>query len=250
MINKKIIPLKRNGLIFTALLLFSLTGCQSLGQYEPVDYTQPTLNKEVNNSITIETIEEEKIKKITIVDEQITIDAVRQAVKNAIKEAVKEIKKESVKNAQVNNKVVAVTKVANIDDKIIIGAVEKIELPTYKIIFNARIDTGATTTSINAQNIKKFERDGKKWVRFEINNKKGKVITLEKPVNKMVRIKRHDADNQRRYVVELTLKLDQINFVSKVTLSDRSNFDYPLLIGRNVLTDIAIVDVSKEFTIQ
>ena len=135
-----------------------------------------------------------------------------------------------------------------VGDQIIIGAVEEVELPDYKVSLNARIDTGATTTSINAQNIKKFERDGKKWVKFEIHNESGKLVALEKPVTRMVNIKRHGADDQIRYAVKLKLKLGKVNTVSEVTLADRAKFTYPLLIGRSFLTDMAIVDVSKEFT--
>ena len=135
-----------------------------------------------------------------------------------------------------------------VGEQVIIGAVEKVELPDHKISLNARIDTGATTTSINAQNIKPFERDGKKWVKFEIHNEKGKLVAIEKPVSRMVNIKRHGAEEQTRYAVKLKLKLGKINSVSEVTLADRSKFTYPLLIGRSFLTDMAIVDVSKEFT--
>jgi len=135
-----------------------------------------------------------------------------------------------------------------VGEQIIIGAVEEVELPNQKVSLNARIDTGATTTSINAQNIKKFERDGKKWVKFEIHNETGKLVALEKPVSRMVNIKRHGAEDQIRYAVKLKLKLGKVNIVSEVTLADRSKFTYPLLIGRSFLTDMAIVDVSKEFT--
>jgi hypothetical protein len=136
----------------------------------------------------------------------------------------------------------------DIGDQIIIGAAEEVQLPDQKISLNARIDTGATTTSINAQNIKKFERDGKNWVKFEIHNETGKVASLEKPVSRMVNIKRHGAEDQIRYAVKLKLKLGKVNIVSEVTLADRSKFTFPLLIGRSFLTDMAIVDVSKEFT--
>ena len=136
----------------------------------------------------------------------------------------------------------------DIGEQIIIGAVEEVQLPDHKVSLNARIDTGATTTSINAQNIKKFERDGKKWVKFEIHNETGKLVALEKPVTRMVNIKRHGAEDQIRYAVKLKLKLGKVNTVSEVTLADRSKFTYPLLIGRSFLTDMAIVDVSKEYT--
>ena len=135
-----------------------------------------------------------------------------------------------------------------ISERIVIGAVEKVELPEQKISLNARIDTGATTTSINAQDIKQFERDGKKWVKFEVHDESGKLVTLEKPISRVVNIKRHGAADQDRYAVKVKLKLGEINLLTEVTLADRAKFTYPLLIGRNFLQDMAIVDVSKEYT--
>ncbi|MFD2230410.1 ATP-dependent zinc protease [Alkalimarinus sediminis] len=139
---------------------------------------------------------------------------------------------------------------ASSSERVIIGAVEKVALPEQKISLDARIDTGATTTSINAQNIKQFERDGKKWVKFEIHNASGKLATLEKPVSRVVNIKRHGAADQNRYAVKVKLKLGEINLLTEVTLADRAKFTYPLLIGRNFLQDMAIVDVSKEYTVK
>ena len=109
-----------------------------------------------------------------------------------------------------------------ISERVIIGAVEKVALPEQKISLNARIDTGATTTSINAQNIKQFERDGKKWVKFEVHDESGKLVTLEKPISRVVNIKRHGAADQDRYAVKVKLKLGEINLLTEVTLADRA----------------------------
>ena len=55
---------------------------------------------------------------------------------------------------------------------LIIGGVESVYIPPFEIPFQARIDTGAATSSIDAQNITPFERDGEKWISFDIVNKK------------------------------------------------------------------------------
>jgi len=240
MVNKKIHLIKRSCVILTTLFMLLISGCQNLGQYEAIDCAKSTSNKEINSKL-IKKGAQEEIKKVSSINDKIIIAAVKKAVKQAMAE---------IKNEGEVKKPTQVIKRADIDNKIVIGSVEVVKLPNHNVSLNARIDTGATTSSINAQKIKKFERDGERWVRFEIHNHKGKLITLEKPIYKMVNIKRHEADNQKRYVVKLKLKLDKISIVSKVTLADRSNFDYPLLIGRNVLTDMAIVDVSKKFTIK
>lgn len=135
---------------------------------------------------------------------------------------------------------------------LIIGAVEHVEVDTTSLVVQARIDTGATTSSIHAEDIVTFERDGKAWVRFNFDAGDGQSpVSMEKRVVRRVRIKQLYADNyQRRYVVKLQLRLGELEEIIEVTLNDRSDFEFPMLIGRNFLTDNAIVDVSKQFIAQ
>jgi hypothetical protein len=137
------------------------------------------------------------------------------------------------------------------ENKLIIGEKEKVYFPTYKIKMDARIDTGATTTSIDARNIKLVEKDGKKWVKFEIVNRKTKeVIKVEKPLVRIVNIKRHETESQKRYVVKIRINLGSISQYTAVTLVDRSDYDFPVLIGRNFLSGVALVDVTKSYTLE
>ena len=134
---------------------------------------------------------------------------------------------------------------------LVIGSVERVVVDPPGIKLEARIDTGAETTSLHADPIIRFERDGKRWVRFTIQeNAQSEPVVLERRVTRRVRIKRHDADSQRRYVVKLWLQLGEIREKVDVTLTDRSDFEYPLLIGRNWLTDTAVVDVSRRHIIK
>lgn len=130
----------------------------------------------------------------------------------------------------------------------VIGAVERVEVDETGLVVNARVDTGAKTSSMNAQDLVDFERDGKSWVRFVFDPGDNKpAVTIEKPVERRVRIKQQNDDSQRRYVVEMRLRLGEIEDIVEVSLSDRSAFEYPILIGRNFLTDNAVVDVAKQF---
>ncbi len=58
-------------------------------------------------------------------------------------------------------KIVVVEKPISSDSKIIVGSNEYVYVPSLKLTYKAKIDTGATTTSIHALDIKEFERDGK-----------------------------------------------------------------------------------------
>jgi len=132
--------------------------------------------------------------------------------------------------------------------KIIIGEAEYVYLPKTKLKLKARIDTGATTTSINALNIKAFERDGKRWVKFELQDEKKKVYKRSLPIYEVIQVKRHGADVQNRYVVKMRINLGTSSQLIRISLTDRSKFTYPVLVGRNLLRGVAVVDVSKKYT--
>ena len=135
-----------------------------------------------------------------------------------------------------------------LDGKIIIGEAEPIRVTPPGLVLAARIDTGATTTSIDAREIQRFERDGKRWVSFVLLDAKGQPNALERPLKRMVQIKRHGGDSLERPVVSLKLELAGKRLNTEVSLTDRSSFEYPLLIGRNFLKDIYIVDVSRKLS--
>lgn len=132
------------------------------------------------------------------------------------------------------------------DAKIVIGALEYVRLVPPNVVLKARIDTGAKTTSIDAREITPFERDGKQWVRFVCVFGK-KEHTIERKVVKTVQIKRHGAESQDRYVVKMRVILGDVSQLISVNLSDREEYKYPVLIGRNFLRDFFMVDVAKKY---
>lgn len=134
-------------------------------------------------------------------------------------------------------------------EKQVVGELEKVHLSPLDMVFNARIDTGATTSSLDARNIQRFERDGRRWVRFDTANPEtGEDLTFERPVVRRVRVSQAISDDfERRPVVELHFTLGGISHTAEFTLSDRSHLEFPVLIGRNILRDQMIVDVSKQY---
>lgn len=129
-----------------------------------------------------------------------------------------------------------------------LGQIEYVDVMPYKFRQKARIDTGAETSSIDAQDIVEFERDGKPWVKFVVKDRTtGEVVEMRAPVKRTVLIKQHGVDNVRRQVITLTLAIGSLKDDVEVTLADRENFEYPILIGRNLLQGRALVDVSRKF---
>ncbi|TDG13413.1 hypothetical protein E2F43_07675 [Seongchinamella unica] len=131
----------------------------------------------------------------------------------------------------------------------IIGEVEWVLVEPVGLRLEARIDTGAETTSIHAENIQLLEKEGRRYVRFDLEDpESGERLPQELRLRRQVLIKQHDDEPERRYVVRMWLTLGEMRHRVDVTLSDRDVFEFPLLVGRNFLLDAAIVDVSRSHT--
>lgn len=129
-----------------------------------------------------------------------------------------------------------------------IGEVEWVTIMPESIRQKARIDTGATTTSIGVIKHEKYERDGKTWVKFMVRHREtGEEVELRRQLSRVVNIKRHGAEETLRPVVKVELALGGIKALVEVSLADREKFDYPVLIGRNFLEGRAVVNVSEKF---
>ncbi|KXO10498.1 MULTISPECIES: ATP-dependent zinc protease family protein [Marinobacter] len=134
--------------------------------------------------------------------------------------------------------------------KVIVGEIEKFYLAGPGHIYTARIDSGAETSSIHARNVKRFERDGSNWVRFEVPvpGADGEWVTMEREISRRVRVIQASAEEaERRVVVELQFAIGDHQQVAEFTLADRANLTYEVLIGRNVLRDVMLIDVGKEY---
>lgn len=133
--------------------------------------------------------------------------------------------------------------------KQVIGQIENIYLNPPKINLPARIDTGATSSSIHAINIQPFERNGKDWIKFDIIYDE-KTYTVETKLVKYIKVVQSSTkSSQKRAVVELELTMGNIVQNTLFTITDRSHMTYPVLIGRNALKDLLVVDVAKKNTL-
>jgi len=128
----------------------------------------------------------------------------------------------------------------------VIGAVEWATVEPPALRLEALIDTGAETTTMNASNIRQLEKDGTRFILFDVvEPESGEVVEVEAALQRKVVIKRGDASALKRYVVRLWVSVGENRSLIDVSLTERTDAEYPLTIGRNFLTDVAIVDVSR-----
>jgi len=131
----------------------------------------------------------------------------------------------------------------------IFGWLEWVAVGERGVRLKAKLDTGATTSSMTAENIEYFERDGDKWVRFDVRDEDLEGVEIfEAPLARHVRIRRHGGKTQRRPVVKLGLCVGDVYRERQFSLIDRSGFNYPVLVGRNYMRDYVLVDSAVIYT--
>ncbi|WP_310017634.1 RimK/LysX family protein [Microbacterium resistens] len=127
---------------------------------------------------------------------------------------------------------------------------EWVSLPDVGIPWiKAKIDTGARTSSLHAQHIHEFERDGEPWVRFDVRPWQGahELVSMELPVFDRRDVRSSSGHAQSRLVVLLDLTLVGRRVTAEVTLSNRSEMGFRMLIGREALRQGFLVDPARSF---
>ena len=146
----------------------------------------------------------------------------------------------------------AVTPVASVaEGRDLFGWVERVVVGEEAIELKAKLDTGAETSSLDASGIRRLRRlsTGLRLIEFEVTDPATeRTFTLKKKLVRDVRIKQHDGSFQTRPVVELSVCLGTTVREIEVSLIDRSEFLYPLLLGRSALAGVALVDPELTFT--
>lgn len=221
--------------ILSSLLIMNLlfVGCSST--------KQPSLSK------TSKEQKQEEKQNIQKENKKVLDIKKEEEVKEKIPQKEPEKKVEPKIIIKEKTKIVVIEKPVASGSKFVVGSREYVYIPSLKLTYKAKIDTGATTSSLHALDIKEFERDGQKWVKFKLKGKKDKMIDKMLPIQRIIKIKRHGAKNQKRYVVKMRINLGKASEVIELSLTDRSKFTYPVLVGRNYLNGYMIVDVSKKF---
>lgn len=114
----------------------------------------------------------------------------------------------------------------------------------------AKIDTGAQTSALHASDIEEFERDGAEWVRFTVQPWQigaADEVSVELPVHDRRTVRSSSGHTQDRLVVRMMLTLVGREVPVEVTLTDREEMVFRMLIGREALKQGFIVDSGASF---
>ncbi|OBV11728.1 ATP-dependent zinc protease [Erythrobacter dokdonensis] len=124
----------------------------------------------------------------------------------------------------------------------VVGWRERVSLPDLGLAgIPAKIDTGARTSSLHAEVLDDFSRDGQRFVRFAVDW--GGERHFCEAVHVDIRgITSSMGERQRRFVIKTPLRIGKATFRAEISLADRSQMQFPMLIGRTALRRRFVVD--------
>lgn len=114
----------------------------------------------------------------------------------------------------------------------------------------AKIDTGARTSSLHAFDVAEFERDGAEWVRFAVHpwqDSTADAVVHETRVHDRRAVRSSSGHTEHRIVVTMRVRLVGREVDAEVTLTNRDEMGFRMLIGREALRQGFLVDPARSF---
>lgn len=138
-------------------------------------------------------------------------------------------------------------------EQLIIGWREWVSLPQLGLpAVKAKVDTGARTSAIHARDIKRVKRDGgQDWVEFTVQPIQRDASIERRCEAPLLDIRRvtdsggHAAD---RFFIATELQLGSLSRTIEITLSQRDDMLFRMLLGRTAMVPGVQVDPSQSFT--
>lgn len=137
------------------------------------------------------------------------------------------------------------------DTQPVVGWVEHVTIAPWEVTVKAKLDTGALTSSLHAEKVETFKKNGEQWVKFVIATEDEstgdvKAETFRRPVHRQV-VLRGAGGSDERVAVLMNLCIGTNVYETQVTLENRDEMIYPLLLGRRLLQSLGPVDVTRTF---
>ncbi len=124
------------------------------------------------------------------------------------------------------------------------GWTEVIHLPGLQAKLNAKLDTGAKTSALGAQDLKQFQRGGREWISFTLAAAADRTLRVEREVVRFAKIRRAGVPTETRPVISLMVCVAGIMRHTQFTVNNRRGMAYPVLLGRRFLAGRILVDAA------
>ena len=133
----------------------------------------------------------------------------------------------------------------------IIGWREWVGLPALGIEqIKVKVDTGARSSSLHALGLREFERDGEKWVRFQVHpnqRNNDKTVEVEAKILEHRYVRSSSGKASRRPVIVTEIELLGITWSAELTLASRTNMGFRMLLGREAFRQRFLVDAGNSY---
>jgi hypothetical protein len=130
----------------------------------------------------------------------------------------------------------------------IFGWLETVKLLPDVVLARAKLDSSSEFSKIHGRNTKVFVRDGRKLIRFQLETKAGEIVSFEKIVARLARIKQITGNVIKLPVVSWGLCIGAVYMEVDFAVDDEEVEDYQLILGRDFLAGHAYVDPSAIYT--
>ncbi|MEQ8437567.1 MAG: ATP-dependent zinc protease [Ilumatobacter fluminis] len=128
---------------------------------------------------------------------------------------------------------------------------EWIGLPDLDVSWvKAKLDTGARSSAIHAWDIEPFDRDGAEWVRFQLHPWQMSdldAVDVELPVVDRRTIRSSTGHEEERYVVRTKIRVLDLDLTADLTLTNRDEMGFRMLVGREALRGSILVDPGRSY---
>lgn len=114
----------------------------------------------------------------------------------------------------------------------------------------AKVDTGARSSALHAFYITPFTRDGSPWVRFGIHpdqRSSDTVIDCEAPVLDRRKVTDSGGHAEERFVIDTAVTVGDQTTRAEITLTDRENMRFRMLLGRTAMRGTFTVDPGRSY---
>ena len=139
-------------------------------------------------------------------------------------------------------------------EKLLVGWREWLSLPDLGITkIKAKIDTGARTSCLHAFKVEEFKKDNQSWVKFwlhPIQQNTEFELVAEAQVIDIRKVTDSGGHTENRFVIKTTLNINNESFPIEVTLTNRENMMFRMLLGRTAMNDRIIVDPAASYLTQ
>ncbi len=133
----------------------------------------------------------------------------------------------------------------------LIGWREWISLPEFCLApIKAKIDTGARTSALHAFHIRPFEKAGVPHVEFfvhPVQRRRLPEVRCEARVLDQRKITSSTGHSENRYVVETTAIIGDKELKIELTLTNRDELGFRMLIGREAIRNKFVIDPGKSY---